>query len=90
MLDGQPWPAGAEGSVLIPAGRHMLTSCPSATPVHPVRLADFNGEILDLRPDGDSLVLTYQSDSRAIALLTRENTTAARILPRGRHTVRLE
>jgi hypothetical protein len=90
LLDGRSWPAGNNGMILVPAGRHTLTPCPSGTQSPPLRLSDFNGEILDLKLEGGALLLTYGSPTRAIALLARENTTAARILPPGRHTVRLE
>lgn len=91
QLDGRPWPAGADGWVLVPAGRHVLRPCTGEVQAAPpLRLADLNGDILDLRADGEALLLTYESSSRAIALLARDGVTAARILPRGRHTVRLE
>jgi hypothetical protein len=76
--------------VLVPPGRHTLTPCPPDSPVPALRLADFNGNILDLRTEGAALLLTYQSDTRAIALLSRDNATSPKLLPRGRHTVRLE
>jgi hypothetical protein len=91
LLDGRPWPAGGAGAVLVPAGRHALMPCAAdALSAAPLRLADLNGDILDLRAEGEALLLTYESSSRAIALLARGAVTAARILPRGRHTVRLE
>lgn len=90
LLDGRPWPAGGDGSIPVPPGRHVLSPCPADAPAAPFVLAAFNGTILDLRIDAATILLSYESQSRAIALLSRANTTAARQLPRGRHSVRLE
>lgn len=90
MLDGKPWAAGTGKSVMVPAGRHTLSPCPGGEPEPTLRLADLNGDLVDLKPDGGALVLTYVSSTRAIALLDRDGVTARRLLPPGRHTVRLE
>lgn len=90
LLDGQVWPAGGAGAVAVPAGRHTVSPCRAGMAEPPLALADFNGRILDLRYDSSALLLSYESATRAIAILSRNHTTAARLLPRGRHTVRLE
>lgn len=91
LLNGRPWPAATGTSVLVPAGRWKVTACPEETAAQAPRLADLNGEILDLKTDGAALSLTYESATRAIALLSnRDGVTSARLLPQGRHTVRLE
>lgn len=90
LLDGQFWPAWGAGAVIVPAGRHTVSRCPAGLGEPPLALADFNGKILDLRSESEALLLSYESATRAIAILSRNDTKAARLLPRGRHTVRLE
>jgi len=90
LLDGRLWPAGDGSSILAPAGRHTISPCGGDAAEPTLRLRDFNGELLGLRAEDGALIVQYASASRAIALLTRDGVTAARLLPPGRHTVRLE
>lgn len=90
LLDGRVWAASTGSSVRVPAGRHTVSRCAEGASLPGLRLKDLNGDLIDLEAEGGALVLTYASATRAIALLERDGVTAQRILPPGRHTVRLE
>jgi hypothetical protein len=65
-LDGQPWPIEDKTSVLVPAGKHKLRPGVSIPPVH---VTDFNGDIGMARIEPGSILLAYQSQTRAIATI---------------------
>ncbi len=90
LLDGRVWAASTGSSVRVPAGRHVISRCGEGASMPGLRLIDLNGDLIDLEAEGGALALTYASSTRAIALLERDGVTARRILPPGRHTVRLE
>ena len=63
--------------------------CVGRTPVNAAASA-LNGSIIDLKTEGDSLQLTYHSDTRAFAVLDRNGTLDTTVLPAGTHNVRLK
>ena len=65
-LDGQPWPVEDKTSVFVPAGKHRLRPGVS---IPPVRVSDFNGDIRMARIEPASILLAYQSQTRAIATI---------------------
>jgi hypothetical protein len=65
-LDGQPWPIEDKTSVFVPAGKHKLRPGVS---IPPVRVSDFNGDIRMARIEPGSILLAYQSQTRAIATI---------------------
>jgi hypothetical protein len=65
-LDGKPWPLGAGGSVLVPAGNHKLTAGVNHPPV---TIADFNGSVRNAIAEGDTVELSYRNNTRAIMTL---------------------
>jgi hypothetical protein len=82
-LDGQPWPLRSHGRLLVPAGRHRVTSC--AEPAAPV-LEDFSGNVLKLELVHGLWRLEYESCARAIAVLAGGR-REVRFFPAGRHQV---
>jgi hypothetical protein len=69
-VDGKPWPVADSSTVWLPAGTHTLEpGAPSFSP----RVLDFNGELVSAeRRGGSSVEVSYQSSSRALALLDRK------------------
>ena len=65
-LDGQSWPIEDKTSVFVPAGKHTLRPGVS---IPPVRVSDFNGDIQMARIEPASILLAYQSQTRAIATI---------------------
>jgi hypothetical protein len=101
-VDGELWPAQDDETLWLPAGPHAVEPAPlSAGP----RLLRFNGELKAARAAGAyALEFTYQSASRAIAILSRAPVKlqvdgvdealklagpATVLLPRGQHVVTL-
>ncbi len=101
-VDGEPWPVLDGETLWLPAGPHAIEpDPPSAGP----RLVHLNGELKAARAvDARTLEFTYQSSSRAIAILSRAPVKlqidgvdeAPRLagpitllLPRGQHLVTL-
>ena len=101
-MDGQLWPVQDDETLWLPAGPHAIE------PVSPVawpRLSRLNGELKAARAvDVHTLEFTYQSASRAIAILSRVPVKlkvdgvdealrlagpATLLLPRGQHVVTL-
>jgi hypothetical protein len=65
-LDGKVWPVHDARFVLVPAGKHRLTTgVENATVV----VSDFNGEIQSAVNSKDRVDLAYTSRSRAVAVL---------------------
>ncbi len=64
-LDGRAWPLQSPGSVLVPAGKHMLKEV-AETPS--ITLADFNGEVRSAAVSGSEAQIAYISSGRAIAV----------------------
>jgi len=101
-VDGQPWPVQDEETLWLPAGPHAIE--PVAHAAGP-RLARLNGELKAARAvDARTLEFTYQSASRAIAIVSRAPVKlqidgmdeslrlagpATLLLPRGQHVVTL-
>jgi len=69
-VDGKPWPVADSSTVWLPAGTHTLEpGAPSSSP----RVLDFNGELVSAeRRGGSSVEVSYQSSSRALALVDRK------------------
>ena len=66
-VDGKPWPLQSDGYVLAPAGKHLLRagmSKPALT------ISDFNGDVHSAIASGSQVELSYESRSRAIAMLS--------------------
>jgi hypothetical protein len=65
-VDGQLWPVQTQTAVLVPPGKHRLTTGTTKPAVH---LNDFNGEVHSAISGDNSVELAYTSRSRAIAIL---------------------
>ena len=102
LVDGEPWPAGDDETVWLPAGAHSVEPAPGKSGPRLVRL---NGDLKAARSqDARSIEFSYRSSARAIAVLDRtprsvqidsnpatpprasDNTL---LLPRGQHIVTL-
>lgn len=82
-VNGEPWPAGGQDYLLLPAGRHTVEE----TPPNTVRwLEDFNGRLLDLKREDGHWWIEYESRSRAIAILDGGKMV---MLPAGRRRERI-
>ncbi|MCC6857889.1 MAG: hypothetical protein IT158_04975 [Bryobacterales bacterium] len=69
LVDGLPWPAADDSTLWLPAGTHAVQPG-GVTP--PLRLLDFNGSLKTARVlAGGGVEFTYQSSSRALAVLDR-------------------
>jgi hypothetical protein len=102
IVDGQLWPVQDDETLWLPAGPHAIEPSPRAARPHLSRL---NGELKAARAvDAHTLEFTYQSASRAIALLSRPPVKlqidgvdeplklagpTTLLLPRGQHVVTL-
>lgn len=82
LVNGKPWAAGDEEHVLLPVGRAVVERCEG--PARRV-LRDFNGVLHSVELRDAELVIEYESQSRALAVI---GGTVHR-LPEGRRTVRL-
>ena len=101
-VDGQIWPAQDDDTLWLPAGPHAVE--PAPRPAGP-RLLHLNGDLKAARVvDAQTLEFTYQSASRAIAILSRAPVKlqidgvdetpklagpVTLLLPRGQHVVTL-
>jgi hypothetical protein len=65
-LNGRPWPMQDATTVLVPAGRFRLTTGVANLPLH---ITDFNGQVLRALSVGRSVEVSYQSGTRAIAVV---------------------
>ncbi|HEX4772947.1 MAG TPA: hypothetical protein VH351_19085 [Bryobacteraceae bacterium] len=65
-LDGHPWPVQNLSFVLVPAGEHHLST---GTALASVTIIDFNGGISSAFVGANTVTLSYNSVSRAIAVL---------------------
>ena len=93
-VDGLPWPARDDETLWLPAGAHTIETAP---PQPGPRLLRLTGELKAARcVDAGTIEFTYQSQSRAIALLDRrihklqidgEDAPPTLMLPRGQHVV---
>ncbi|MCZ2074665.1 MAG: hypothetical protein LC130_06645 [Bryobacterales bacterium] len=66
LVDGKPWPALSDDTLWLPPGSHTVESGPAAAPV---RLLDFNGGLLTAVAMRNGVEFSYNSDTRAIAVL---------------------
>ena len=101
-VDGKLWPAQDDKILWLPAGRHAIE--PAPLPAGP-RLVHLNGDLKAARAvDAHTVEFTYQSASRAIAILSRVPLKlqidgvdeaprlagpSTLLLPRGQHFVTL-
>jgi hypothetical protein len=101
-LDGELWPVQDDETLWLPAGPHAVEPAPRAPGPH---LFWLNGELKAARAvDAHSLEFTYQSTSRAIAVISRPPVKlqidgvdetprlagpVTLLLPRGQHVVTL-
>jgi len=87
LVDGRPWPVQDGERVLVATGKHTLSRCQD---LPPRRLADFNGNLLDARIVRGQIRVTYDSRSRAIALVSDgQGGVKERMLPPGRQDVEI-
>jgi hypothetical protein len=101
-VDGQLWPVQDDGILWLPAGPHAVEPAPRADGP---QLLHLNGDLKAARVvDVHTLEFTYQSASRAIAILSRTPVKlqvdgvdevpklagpVTLLLPRGQHVVTL-
>jgi hypothetical protein len=97
-VDGLPWPVADPDTVWLPPGPHSVAPAPPASGLRVVRL---NADLRAARVvDASTIEFSYQSASRAIALLDRRPQTveidgiaetavpdSVLLLPRGQHVV---
>lgn len=96
-VDGKTWPIQDNDSVLTPSGKHRLSAA-TAKPAMTIR--DFNGEIISAVAGHGGVDVSYQSRTRAIAVLESKASivavdgapyakekTGAVLLPSGQHVV---
>jgi hypothetical protein len=97
-MDGRPWPLQSHDFVLVPGGRHRLTT---GLQQAAVTVADFNGELQSASQGGQSAELAYSSRCRAIAVLgspvsaievdgRQYPVSPSVLLPAGQHVVTLK
>jgi hypothetical protein len=85
LVDGRVWPVQNGERVLVPPGKHRISAC-SELPAH--RLDDFSGRLLDARLVRGRIHLRYESQSRAIALVSDgKGGVRARMLPPGKQDI---
>lgn len=69
LVDGKPWPLADGATVWLPSGVHTLEAAAAAPAT---RVLDFNGDLKSAGVgSGDEVQLSYESSSRAIAILER-------------------
>ena len=101
LVDGQLWPVADDQTVWLPAGAHSVEAARDKPPG--LHLVSLNGDLKSAHVAGPGAIeFTYQSESRAIALLDRLPTriridgeetslpqpaSSSVLLPRGLHTV---
>jgi len=93
-VDGLPWPAAAAETLWLPAGSHAIEPAPG---LQSPRLVYLNADLKAARTiDASTIEFSYQSNSRAIAILDREvrslqidgaEVSPTALLPRGQHVV---
>lgn len=97
-IDGKTWPVQGDQFVLVPAGTHRLSPA-FKTPALTIR--DFNGEVRSGLVSADRLDLSYESRTRAIAVLSSKvsaievdgalyhaaSDNSVVVLPAGQHVV---
>jgi hypothetical protein len=97
-LDGKIWPLQDANFVLVPAGKHRLST---AFESGPIVIGDFNGDIRAVAVSRDRVDVSYQSRTRAIAVpagphsaleldgepFSPTSQAPALLLPSGQHVV---
>ena len=68
LVDGRLWPAANDDLLWLPPGSHSIQPAAKSPPL---RLLDFNGELLSASASGDSIVFGYRSSAQALAVLER-------------------
>jgi hypothetical protein len=96
LVNGKPWAFNDGATVWLPAGRQTIEH---AVEQPALRLLDFNGDLKSAESTVAGLKITYQSDSRAVALLDKKparvevdgaafaQSSSVLLLPRGSHVV---
>ncbi len=69
LVDGRPWPVTDGATLWLPPGLHTIE--PAATTPAP-RILDFNGDLQSADRSNSAIDLSYESSSRAFALLDRK------------------
>jgi hypothetical protein len=100
LVDGKLWPLANNDTIWLPAGSHSIQPAPGSPPL---RLLDFNGELIAASSAADFISLGYRSAARALAILDKlpqrmeidgeerplELQGNVLALPRGQHIVTL-
>jgi hypothetical protein len=94
MVDGLPWPAADDQTLWLPAGPHAIEAAPAS---QSPRLLYLNADLKSAHTlSATTIEFSYQSASRAIALLDRPlksiqidgvDAPTTSLLPRGQHVV---
>ena len=61
-VDGRPWPAAGDVSLLLPRGEHLIEA--ADRPPGTLRLLDISGDLLDCSATGSALALEYEAEMR--------------------------
>lgn len=83
-VNGKSWPARDGDRLLLPVGAARVEPC--AGPAGTAMLADFSGNLLDLKYRDGKLEIEYESKTRAIALLGGKSRRVV-MLPPGKRRV---
>ncbi len=100
LVNGRLWPVRDDSTLWLPAGSNVIEHSPKDSPL---RILDFNGNIRSASTSKTGLQISYQSNSRAVAILSanpgaieidgapldRKPSDSVLILPRGQHIVEL-
>jgi len=101
MVDGKPWPLRDDALVWLPPGAHSIETGGKDSAA---RVLDFNGEMKAASATASGVEIAYQSNSRALARLSRRPSRLeidgapasismfgeALVLPKGQHLVRID
>lgn len=71
LVDGQPWPCGTKGRVLLGAGRHTITGVLPKDAVDRSWIKDITVPFTNLQMTEQGFTLDYESSRRAWVLLAR-------------------
>jgi len=89
LLDGEPWNAAGDGTVLVPPGDHTVAFSPGSAADEPA-IVDASCDILEARAVTRGLRFAYESTGRASVVLDRQplgvevdGAAAATVLPAG-------
>jgi hypothetical protein len=67
LVDGEPWPVQDEATLWLPPGTHIVEPCARTSRLE---VTSFNGDLKSARVRADAVDLGYESDARALAVLS--------------------